>query len=92
MEVAVGSAQARVRAAIEAAFAQTRYGGRGFEYLTTPRNDVDDGAYALALARGVARAVDELARELDEIGRNGVRRSGAGVEPTQRGAATPHRF
>jgi hypothetical protein len=29
MEVAIGSAQARVRGAIEAAFAKTNYGGRG---------------------------------------------------------------
>jgi hypothetical protein len=29
MELAIGSAQARVRGAIEAAFAKTNYGGRG---------------------------------------------------------------
>jgi hypothetical protein len=68
MEVAIGSAQARVRGAIEAAFAKTNYGGRGFEYLTTTRNGAaGEDRYAATLAAGVARAVDELAREIDEL-------------------------
>jgi hypothetical protein len=63
--------QFRVRQIIVDAFSHRRYAGAPFESLVQPtksfgvRGKGDTEIFALRLAVGAARAVDEIARELD---------------------------
>jgi hypothetical protein len=69
--------QSRVRQIIVDAFAHGRYAGRSFESLAQPtknlgvRGKSDAEIFALRLAVGTARAVDEIAHELDQRNRAG---------------------
>lgn len=63
--------QSKVRHVIVDAFSYGRYAGTPFESLVQPtknfgiRGKSDSEIFALRLAIGAARAVDEIARELD---------------------------
>lgn len=76
-----GKLQARVRQVIVDAFSHGRYAGMSFESLVQPtksfgiRGKSESEIFTLRLAVGAARAVDEIARELEEAEAAGARRS-----------------